>query len=108
MTQDITQIVDGDKRIVKNRILTDNPRTGDFAGVDTILYLPLPENITLAQTFVKDGETNFEGELLKRKWSMKTPQEWQGRIANGMPISPAPKQIFDHWDKIERALHYHL
>lgn len=104
LTENITQVVDGEETIVRNRVLTDNPAAGDFAGVDTILYVNLPRDLTIDSTFVKDGEESFDGDLLKRDWSMKSAQEWCDLVASGMPISPAPKRVFDNWDKVETAL----
>lgn len=104
LTQDITQNVDGERKVIQNRVLTDNASVGDFAGVDTILYVDLPGSLVLDSCFVKDGEENFDGDLLKREWSMKTPQEWCDLVKGGMPVSPAPKQVFDHWEKVDKAL----
>lgn len=108
LTEDILQVVDGESKTVKNRVLTDNPAAGDFAGVDTILYVELPRDLSLQQTFIKDGEENFDGDLLKREWTMKSPKEWCDLIDGGMPISPAPRRVFENWSKVDRALQFSL
>lgn len=108
LTETITQVIDGNATSVENRVLTDNPSAGDFAGVDTIIVADLPPNISFSQISIHDGETNFDGELLKRSWSIETPEAWKAKIEGSMPISPAPKKVFDNWEKVESALTLNL
>lgn len=108
LTQDITQILDGTSKKIRNRVLTDNPKAGDFAGVDTIVLAELPRGVSFDSVIIRDGEENFDGDLLRREWSLKTPQDWIERIKNDMPISPAPKKVFDNWPKVESAIRANL
>lgn len=101
LTTSINQVIDGVESCINNRILTDNPSAGDFAGVDTLVYVRLPEGVSANDLIIYDGETDFDGNLLKRIWSIETAEEWRNKIESGMPISPAPKQVFDNWDIIE-------
>ncbi|PCI01555.1 MAG: hypothetical protein COB76_01095 [Alphaproteobacteria bacterium] len=100
LTTNITQNIDGLVSTVSNRVLTDNPQAGDFAGVDTIVYAQLPDGMQASQLIVRDGETNFDGDLLKREWTLASAEQWIEKVADGMPISPAPKKVFENWNKV--------
>lgn len=101
LTTDITQNIDGAVSTLSNRVLTDNPNAGDFAGVDTVVYVQLPKGMTATKDLIiRDGETNFDGDLLKRQWTLASAEQWISQVKEGMPMSPAPKKVFDNWDKV--------
>lgn len=108
LTQSITQIIDGDQTEITNRIVTDNPSAGDVAGVDTVVLAQLPSGASFSTLIVLDGEEDFDGDLLKRHWSLRSPEAWKSDLASGMPMSPAPKKVFDNWGKAENAIRAHL
>lgn len=108
LTQTITQYLDGAKSSIQHRVLTDNPSVGDFAGVDTILLAELPKGMAMDHLMIRDGEEDFDGNLLKREWTLNKPEAWIEQIRNGMPTSPAPRKVLENWDVVEQALRHNI
>ena len=107
LTKNITQIINGSQKSVANRILKDNPISGDFAAVDTIILADLPTGIIFNNIRILDGERNTQGELLNRQWRIKTVENWITNIKGGLPISPAAKPFYDRWKDVSNIVMQH-
>jgi hypothetical protein len=103
LTQDVVFVNNNNEEVLRDRVVTDNPKNGDMEGLDTIEVVRL-HGVRRADIIIYDGEKSYDGKLLNRSWSLFDPIHLHEQEKSGsMKFSP-PTQVIRRTEEVLRAI----